>query len=163
MPLRAAMLAGVMFIASCSGQGQRNEQAPASPSPTATPLLADQQDAKATVAKYFDLIAHRDYDAARKLWGNGGADTRGTPVQFARSFTQYTRYDPSVGEPTEIKTTQGKQYILVQASLHVVMKGTGRISDREGVMMLSRSADRQNGNPDQRDWRIWGVDLREPH
>ncbi len=131
--------------------------------PNPAPLSPAQREAKATVARYFDLIAQRDYAAARKLWGNGGADTRGTANQFAESFAQYAQYDPAVGEPTEIKTTGGKQYVLVQAKLHVVIKKSGRVSDREGVVMLSRSEDRQTGDPDKRDWRIWGVDLRESH
>lgn len=149
-----------------------NRQATASPT-TAAPanaMLGDEPAsspnalaARATVERYFKLIDARDYAAAYAMWGGKGADTRGTLEQFKASFAPYSAYVQKVGEPTAIKATDGKQYILVTATVDVRNRKTGKVAHRDGTVMLRRSADPAETDIDKKEWRIWGTDIRVHH
>lgn len=118
------------------------------------------QDARAIVARYFDRIAAKDFEGARALWGNGGADSGGSAADLARTVTIYSRYEPEVGKPTAIRARDGMQYVAVSAKLFVQNRKTGRTADRQGTVMLRRSANENDPDPGKRDWRIWAIDLR---
>ncbi|OYY91395.1 MAG: hypothetical protein B7Y45_03725 [Sphingomonas sp. 28-66-16] len=135
-----------------------------------TPMLGDAPatspaaaEAKAVAERYFDLIEKKKYRDAWLLWGNGGADSKGTATQFADSFKPFSVYEPTVGEPTEIKARDGQQFIAVAASAHVKIRKTGKEQERSGVVMLRRSADPSETIDEKKNWRIWGVDLRVRH
>lgn len=119
--------------------------------------------AKAVVERYFKLIDAKDYAGAYVLWGDKGGDTRGTLEQFKAGFTPYSVYKPAVGAPTEIKVADGKQYILVTATIDVKNRKKGTTAHREGVVMLRRSMDPAEQDPEKKEWRIWGVDIRVQH
>ncbi|MBY0519380.1 MAG: hypothetical protein K2P79_03015 [Sphingomonas sp.] len=116
--------------------------------------------ARDTVARYFAMIDGKDYAGAYRLWGNDGADAGGTIDDFKKTFAIYSKYEPIIGEPTEIHARDGVQYVLVQAKLHVENRKTGKIADRSGTVMLRRSANPDDPVEAKRDWKIWGVDLR---
>ncbi len=150
-----------------SNQATSNASAVASPKNN---LLGDEpatspsaEAAKQVVTQYFALIDAGKYDDAYHLWGNGGADVRGTLKQFTDGIRAYSVYDAKVGEPTAIKSREGKQYILVTATLDVKLRRTGGTAARSGTVMLSRSADPKETAPDKKEWRIWGMDLRVKH
>lgn len=169
---RFILLVGGLSLAACSPDGA-GPSAPAKPEPAATStgrMLGDEPatspaaaEARATVDRYFKLLDVGNYDAAYKLWGNRGADTRGTFEQFKASFAPYSEYRQQVGEATAIKATNGKQYILVTAIADVKNRKTGNTAHREGTVMLSRSADPAEVDPDKKEWRIWGTDIRVQH
>jgi hypothetical protein len=133
--------------------------------------------ARMIVTRYFDHIANKRYADAYRLWGNNGADTRGSLDQFARSFGSFERYDVTVGEPTEIKTSAGQDYISVAASARVKLRTANTMSDRSGTVMLRRPASPETASSstpltvngpvgaagsksETGQWRIWGVDIR---
>jgi len=142
----------------------------AASTPAGKTMLGDEpasspsaQAARDVVTRYFAAIDAHDYAAAYALWGNKGADTRGSLQQFKDGITEYSVYKPTVGEPTAIKSREGKQYILVTAAIDVKSRKTGRTAARSGTVMLSRSADPNETDPDKKDWRIWGTDIRKRH
>lgn len=124
---------------------------------------ASAQDARAIVERYFALLTKHDYAAAYRLWGHGGKDAGGSAEAFADSFADYAKFEPQVGDPTEIHAREGMQYILVTARAHVESRKTGKAGEREGTVALRRSVDPADPDADKRDWRIWSVDLRARH
>ena len=110
--------------------------------------------AQETVKIYFDLIGRRKYSDAYRLWGKDGGDTRGTTAEFARSFEPYSSYVAEIGDPTEIKTSTGQDYIAVATIARVTLKQSGVVSKQSGSVMLRRPT----GASGQ--WRIWGTDIR---
>ena len=176
--VRGVMLILVSVVAACSPSadpgtangGQNAAVGTPLPIPVAEPkserLLASSPaaaEARAVVERYFQLIEKQHYAHARSLWGNGGADYRGSVAQFADSFRVFTRYEPEVGAPTAIKESNGMQYISVAATTHVTLRKTGREQDRAGPVLLKRSADLSETADDKKNWRIWGTDLRVAH
>lgn len=140
--MRNLSLIGVALLAACAPQSQK-----ASPS-------ADATLAKETVERYFDLIRQRKFNDAYRMWGNEGADTRGSAMDFEKSFEPYSDYVAEVGDPTDIKTSTGQEYIAVAAKVRVTLKQTGASSDLSGPIMLRRPA--ATGAA----WQIWGADVR---
>ena len=159
---------GVIFmglLVGCSSQADKDntEIADGARSATTTPVSPEAAEAQSVVRRYFDAIARRDFAAAYGLWGHDGADTGGSAAQFAASFDHYKSYKPSVGIPTEVKTSGRMQYVLVPVELNVELKDGGPSEDRKGPVMLRRSEDRSAKGSNLRDWRIWGTDIRVPH
>jgi len=143
-----------------------------SPGAVATPVAqpadepatsANAQAARAVVEQYFALIGKHDYAAARAQWGNGGADAGGDAKAFADSFAIYSKYGPKVGDPTFVRTREGMQYVSVAVDVDVVFKVNGKMQKRSGAVMLRRSANPNETNPDRKVWRIWGSDIRRKH
>ncbi|MBY0304566.1 MAG: hypothetical protein K2W86_05380 [Sphingomonas sp.] len=164
-------LISALVVAGCSApEGAANNQQMAKAPEAATPgkkMLGDEPAsspsaiaAKETVDRYFSFIRAGDYDKAYVLWGDRGGDTRGTLKTFSDGFKIYSVFEPVTGEPTAIKMTDGKQYILVTATIDVKNRKKGTTAHREGVVMLRRSADPTETDPEKKEWRIWGVDIR---
>lgn len=133
------LLLGVLLLANCSPQ---------------QPKASDAVLARETVKTYFDLIHQKRFNDAYRMWGNDGADTRGSAANFTKSFEPYSRYVADVGDPTAIKTNAGQDYIVVATNVRVMLKQTGATSDQSGTVMLRRPAGTG------RTWQIWGADIR---
>lgn len=112
------------------------------------------------VQQYLDHLAAKRYRAAWRLWGNGGADSKGTAEQFADSFALYADYRGEAVAPTAIRARDGSQYISVAANVHVKLKKNGEEQERSGNVLLRRSMDPKAPPPDGQEWRIWGTDIR---
>ncbi len=150
--------------------GEFRQPSPTAPTPARDGLRGDEpansasaEEARKLVQQYFDQVTARKFDQAYKLWGHGGADAGGTQKAFAASFDAYERYQPKVGEPTEIKRSGMLQYVSVMVEIDVVLKRGHRVRKLSGPVMLRRSADPKTADADARDWRIWGTDTRVRH
>lgn len=162
----------LLSLAACAPQGETTNTTAtnATASPERPGLRGDEPAnspsalaARAVVEQYFTSVEKQDYQAAYRLWGNGGKDSGGSPESFANSFAGYAKFEPETGDPSEIHARDGMQYILVAARAHVENKKTGKTAEREGTVALRRSVDPDDPVVDKRDWRIWSVDLRVPH
>ncbi|MEO5939162.1 MAG: hypothetical protein ABIQ43_09160 [Sphingomonas sp.] len=109
------------------------------------------------------LITTKDYAAARAMWGHGGADVGGTTEEFARTFAQYSHYEGEVGDPTEIKTSAGQEFVAVPAKAIVILEKTGEKRVLAGLIRFRRSSEGVEKDPNHRRWTIWAIDLRKPH
>ncbi len=170
--MRFVLMPSLLACAACTSQGSNASHTDTANLATAATggmlgaepkTSASARAARAIVVRYFNLIKQGDYRGAYLLWGNQGADTRGSVNDFKASFAPYSTYDAVAGEPTDIRVADRQQYVLVAAKLRVIGRKTGRISNRAGSVMLRRSADPKASSADQYAWRIWGVDLRESH
>jgi hypothetical protein len=140
--LRIAFLFALALLTCCAPEAQKVERP------------VDAVLAQNTVKTYFSLISQRKYGDAYRLWGNDGADTRGTIANFAASFEPFDAYTAEVGDSTEIKATAGTEYITVATTIRATRKQTGAVSTLSGPVMLRRAA--ASGGQ----WRIWGTDIR---
>ena len=165
--MRVSVLFAALVLAGCSANTADHQAAAnqsggsvanaqnAAPAPSPDALAARQ-----VAQRYFDLLAAKDYRGAYLLWGNGGADAGGSLAAFTKAQGDLASFEGKAGTPTAIRTSGGQHYILVEAQA-VARPRTGRPSHRSGVVMLRRSADPQEADADKRQWRIWGMDVRQ--
>ncbi|MDE0880931.1 MAG: hypothetical protein OSB00_20085 [Sphingomonas bacterium] len=124
---------------------------------------ASAQAARALAVRYFDLIEQGDYAKARQLWGHEGADVGGDAAALGKVYSRFSRYEPVVGLPTEVHAADGRQYVNVAVKVRATLADTGRVLEQEGPVMMRRSADPSAKEPGEREWSIWGVDIRSKH
>ena len=93
----------------------------------------------------------------------GGADVGGDAKAFAASFNRYSRYEPTIGEPTDIHIADDRQYVNVGITVKATLAKNGRVVDLAGPVMLRRPLISESAHPPKADWRIWGVDIRSSH
>lgn len=170
--MRALLLGSVVMLSACSGENAGSSAPDIAAQAAAAALTKAQQRgddaetsqsaraARAVVERYFAAVRAKDFRAAHALWGNDGRDSGGSASDLARTVAIYSRYEPEVGKPSAIQVRDGMQYILVSAKLFVENRRTGITANRDGNVMLRRSADANDPDPAKRDWRIWGMDLR---
>jgi hypothetical protein len=126
------------------------------------PATSDSaKEARAKAQDYFDLIVARKFGDAYKLWENNGAGTGGDAKAFAASFDPYEKYDPKVGDPTDVKRVGDMQYVKVLVTVDTVLKRGHLARKLAGGLSLRRPAPK--GTAGAQGWQIWGVDLRRPH
>lgn len=130
---------------------QRGDEPADSPSATA---------ARVFVQRYLSLLEQGKYAEARLLWTDHGAGTGGDAATFAKAFEPFTKYTPEIGEVTFISARDGFQFVLVHAKAKVVLRRNGRELEMSGPVMLKRSVNPNDPDPEKRDWRIWGSDIR---
>jgi hypothetical protein len=160
----------LLLAASCSQQPPtaRNESAPttapsAAANATVSATSPDALAAKRTVERYFALIVQKKYAEARMLWDHDGADSGGDAAALAAAYAAFSKYDPTVGSPTEIKTVGTTQYIAVAVKAQVREKRSGRENEREGPVLLRRQITRESDAGAPGAWHLWGIDIREKH
>ena len=125
-------------------------------------ITAEAREAKAVVEHYYALIKQEKFAEARLLWDDDGAASGGDAKAFAATITPYSEYVPTIGDPTEVKTTAGKQYVGVAAKLHVKRRSNKAVADRDGAVLLRRAAVATPGAA-RPEWRIWSIDIRAHH
>ena len=152
--MRVALILALVLLAGCS----EHKPAATEQGKPVKIVSAEASDAVTVVERYFALLKANDYNAARQLWGRDGADSGGSPAAFAGIFAPYAVYDGRAGEATEIRTTNGEDYVVVTASLDATLRDTGKVSKRAGSVSLKK----RDGAPGTA-WRIWGTDLRSQH
>jgi hypothetical protein len=116
----------------------------------------DAIEAKLTVERYFAMIADESYDTAWQMWDNEGKAWGGDAASLAAFYQRYESFDLEVGEPTEIKILDGRQFVHVEVKARAKMKTGKRDLALSGRIMLQRDAVTQDGA----DWYIGGMDLR---
>lgn len=152
-------LAACASCLACAQQPSGNDAAAAKESANSPAA----KEAQALARRYMTLINAKDYAAARAMWGHDGADVGGSTEDFARTFAPFSRYEGEIGDPTELKTSAGEQFVAVSAKAHVTLQKTGEKRDLVGLIRFRRPADGAAKNPGQEKWTIWAVDLRKPH
>ena len=121
------------------------------------------KQAQAVVVRYFELIDRGDFPAARGLWAHDGAESGGSAKDLGAFYANYSRYLATVGAPTDIHVADGRQYVNVAVKTRVTIARTGKRVEQEGPLMLRRSIDPNTPDVQERNWQIWGADIRVPH
>lgn len=129
----------------------------------AAPNSPDARAAMAAVQRYFQAIKAGDYAAAYAMWTERGKAAAPSLAEFKASFAPYSEYEPGVGRPTAVAVRDGAQFVLVSASTYVKRRDSGETAERDGSVMLRRSIDPNDPDPEKRDWHIWATDIRVRH
>lgn len=153
------MILGLSACSPSASEGDRlsydEENTAALRVPTAS-KASDTVAAQQMVQEYFALVSRQNYEAAWAMWGVDGEAWGGDVESFAEFYRKYESFDPQVGEPTEVKTLDGRQYVHVEVKARAKMRSDNRILNLNGRMMLQRDVNDQN----EADWYIGGMDLR---
>jgi hypothetical protein len=112
--------------------------------------------AKDTVEQYFQLIAAEQYDQAWEMWDLDGKAWGGDAQSLADHYAQYSQFEAEVGEPTEIKTLDNKQFIHVDVTASVQLNSNERLLTLKGRTMLVRALSEAKAGK----WYVSGMDLR---
>jgi hypothetical protein len=116
------------------------------------------QGAANVVQIYYANIAERHYDAAWRLWTQGGQGSGMTAEAFAASFSRYSSYDANIGAPGIIEGAAGSLFVTVPVQIYA-RRQTGEEVHQLGEATLRRVNDVPGSTPEQRQWHIFRIDL----
>lgn len=137
-------------------------QAVAPPNPDAPPPTAAEKTPAGAVAvlqAYCDAIAHKDYAAAYRAWGDGGKSTGVSEAGFAANLKKYDAYDCSFSAPLDEEGAAGSTYLTVPAVINGTLARGGGFSLR-GPFTMRRVNDVDGATPAQLRWHIEKAELK---
>lgn len=136
--------------------GLPDDRTPVSEAPF-TPQSA--QGAANVVQTYYALIGAGKYAEAWDLWSDGGRASGLARERFVDGFKAYSRYNAQIGAPGEIEGAAGSLYVEVPVVVYGRYRD-GRELHQSGKATLRRVNDVPGSTPEQRSWRIAGIDLK---
>ncbi|WP_031551499.1 hypothetical protein [Parvularcula oceani] len=115
------------------------------------------QDPAEVTLRYYRLLSQIRYPEAQALWAQG-TEKRGEDIEaFRRSLSPYQCFSAEVtGEP-EIESAGGTLHATVPIRLTGVRRGERFVS--EGSATLRRCGDVPGCTPEERRWRITGLNM----
>lgn len=120
------------------------------------------QGAADVVQRYFASIEAKKYDAAYRLWGEGGKASRMSARQFADSFARYASYHAEVGAPGDVDAGAGQRYVQVPVTVYGVLADGKLPFRRAGNVTLHRTGDIDGATAEERSWHIREIGLKPP-
>lgn len=118
--------------------------------------VAETPEARAAVAvaeRFAQLVEQRRFDAARRLYADGGAVSGLTGAQFAARFEEFETIDVAIGSPPRIEGAAGSLYAEVPLTMTGKLTG-GAAYSRSGTVTLRRSNNVPGASEEQLQWRI---------
>jgi hypothetical protein len=160
--MRKMVLMSLILVVGCSPSANDRDKATydeenlAAVSKKMAATSDDAIEAKLTVERYFAMVADESYNTAWQMWDNEGKAWGGDAGSLAAFYQRYENFDPEVGQPSEVKTLDGRQFVHVEVKARAKMKTGKRDVALSGRMMLQRDLVTRDGA----DWYIGGMDLR---
>ena len=178
--MRAMPLAAALALAACQSETAPAPDAPASPSPLATapgqpgglpddrtPIAegpiddTSAQGAGQVLQRYYAALEAKEYDAAWRLWSDGGAGSGQDAAAFAESFAGYSEYHAEIGAPGDMEGAAGSIYVEVPVRVYGKTTAGADFSNR-GVATLRRVNDVPGSTAEQRHWQVYNVSVDTP-
>lgn len=116
------------------------------------------QGAGQVLQHYFALIEQGRYPDAWRLWSDEGRASGMRVGEFAASFSRYAEYHANIGTPGRPEGAAGSIYVEVPVQVYGRLKN-GEQFTRSGTITLRRVNDVPGSTAEQRQWRIYKVDL----
>ena len=175
-------LAPLLLLVACSQQAQQDRlpdnvenhaDAPLSPPPPGEPggLPADRtpvaegpidprsaQGAGLVLQNYFALLESGRYAQAYRLWSDAGRASGRSIADFAAGFGKYAEYHANIGAPGRMEGAAGSTYVDVPVQVYGRLKN-GRQFAESGTATLRRVNDVPGSTAEQREWRIYRMEL----
>jgi hypothetical protein len=179
--MRKAILCFPLLAAACSGGGDAREKNPddaggtapvqaetAAPAPaaqqsgpeapTAPETEREAEAAAGVVRTWFDHVEEGRFAEARRLWSDGAAGRK-----LAGRLARHAEVHVELGAPGRVEGAAGSLYVEVPVRIWGHSQG-GEAFDCRGGARLRRASEVPGATPDQLQWRIFAIDLRnEPH
>lgn len=111
------------------------------------------QGAANVLRNYYDLVTAGRQDEAARLWSPGASRSSEQDV------ASYETHDIRIGEPGRIEGAAGSLYVTVPVEIHARRPPAEQVH-LSGEATLRRSNDVPGSTPEQRSWRIVGIDLQ---
>lgn len=119
------------------------------------------EGAAALLQEYAALLEQGRFAAARRLWSDGGRASGMSQQAFAQSFSRYAQVRVEVGTPGRMEGAAGSVFVDIPIRFHGQRAGGSSFSS-EGTATLRRVNDVPGSTPEQRQWRIYRIELQPP-
>lgn len=173
--MRIAALMALAGVAACSLESEQNQAAepagaeaavaenraaqPVEPSPPLATPSRTPEEAASVLRRYFALVGAGRYSDAYRLWTDHGRGSGISESDFIAGLERYRTYRGTAGEPGRMEAAAGSVYVEVPA----IVRGTlmsGESVRLSGPVTLRRANDVPGSTDEQRQWRIYRMDLR---
>ena len=177
--MNKAILCFTILAAACSGGDDARERGPGEPggnpapvqpagavapapaaqeTPDALQSARDAEAAAVVVRTWFDHVEEGRFAEARRLWSDAVAG--GT---LAGRLARHAEVHVELGEPSRVEGAAGSLYVEVPVRIRGHSQ-EGEAFDCRGGARLRRANEVPGATPEQLQWRIFAIDLRnEPH
>lgn len=116
--------------------------------------------AAALLETYGDRLGRGDFSAARRLWSDDGRSSGLSEEAFARRFKRYDDLAATVGPPGRIEGAAGSSYVEIPVRFQGNRDGSP--FNAAGTAVLRRVNDIPGSTAEQRQWRIYRLDVQPP-
>lgn len=110
---------------------------------------------------YAGLLQQRRFAEARRLWFDAGRASELTQPEFAERHGRYAELQAEIGEPGPMEGAAGSVYVEIPLRLHGRLKD-GELFNSVGMATLRRVNDVPGSTEEQRQWRIYRMDMQPP-
>jgi hypothetical protein len=119
------------------------------------------QGAGQVLQGYVALLEQRRFAEAWRLWSDGGRASELSEEGFAEAYGKYSELHAEIGAPGAMEGAAGAAYVEIPLRLY------GRLPDgrpfiSSGTATLRRVNDGPGATGEQRQWRIYRLDMQPP-
>lgn len=119
------------------------------------------EGAIALLQDYAALIEQGRFARARRLWSDSGRASGMSEQAFAQSLGGYVEIRADVGAPGRMEGAAGSIFVEIPIRFHGKRAGGSSFSS-VGTATLRRVNDVPGSTPEQRQWRIYRLELQPP-
>lgn len=105
------------------------------------------------------LLEQRKFAEARRLWSDEGRASGQSEAEFIAAHDRYSEIHSEVGAPGAMEGAAGSSYVDIPFRLYGKLKD-GKPFNQVGTVTLRRVNDVPGSTDEQRNWRIYKIDLQ---
>jgi hypothetical protein len=114
------------------------------------------QGAGQVLQSYAALLEQRRFGEAGRLWSDSGS-----AAQMAKAYDKYSEIHAEIGAPGAMEGAAGSSYVDIPVRLYGKLKSGASFSSI-GTATLRRVNDVPGSTAEQRQWRIYRLDVQPP-
>ncbi|MFX8000704.1 hypothetical protein ABTK84_19600, partial [Acinetobacter baumannii] len=76
-------------------------------------------------------------------------------------FARYSEYHANIGAPGPVDAGAGQRYVTVPVQIYARLKQSRKPLYQIGTVTLHRTADIDGASPEQRQWRIQSIEVKD--
>jgi hypothetical protein len=119
------------------------------------------QGAGQVLQSYAALLEQRRFAEARRLWSDGGRSSELSEEGFAEAYGKYTELHAEIGAPGPMEGAAGSAYVDIPLRFYGRLRD-GRPVNSVGTATLRRVNDVPGSTEEQRQWRIYRMEMQPP-
>lgn len=119
------------------------------------------QGAGQVLQSYVALLEQRRFAEAQRLWSDGGRSSDLSEAGFAEAYGKYAELHAEIGAPGPMEGAAGSAYVDIPLRFYGRLRD-GRPFNSVGTATLRRVNDVPGSTEEQRQWRIYRVEMQPP-
>lgn len=119
------------------------------------------QGAAQVLQSYSALVEQRRFPEAWRLWSDSGRASQMSEEDFANSYGKYAELHAEIGASGPMEGAAGSAYVDIPLRLYGRLKD-GKPFNSAGTATLRRANDVPGSTEEQRQWRIYRMDMQPP-